>query len=373
MENITKCTWVIAAVLVCSSCDSLRAAEPSEFLAGGDISMLTRIEKLGGVFRDGGKQHDFLEIFKGAGGNCFRLRLFVAPNGKNAVINDLPYTLALAKRIKAAGCKLLLNFHYSDTWADPAHQTKPAAWAKLPFDDLEKMVESYTASVIAKFKQTGALPDIVQIGNEITPGMLWPDGKNGSEAQWDRLGRLIKAGIRGVRTTAGEGPEQKVRIMIHISCGGSWGKTKWFFDNLIARKVSFDIIGLSYYPWWHGTLDNLKENLRRTALAYRKDIMVVETAYPHRDGEAWRKNTKKRNMNWPISPEGQHAFLADVVRAVRQTPNQRGIGVIWWYPESIPVNGLRVWNQGSTALFDKQGNALPAVKAFKPNRKPSKG
>ena len=334
--------------------------------------MLTRIEKLGGAFRDGGKRRDFLEIFKARGGNCFRLRLFVSPNGKNAVINDLPYTLALAKRIKSAGCKLLLNFHYSDTWADPGHQTKPAAWAKLPFDDLEKKVEEYTASVIAKFKQAGALPDIVQIGNEITPGMLWPDGKTGgkegSKAQWDRFARLVKAGIRGVRTASGKGQGQKVRIMIHIDRGGSWRVSKWFFDNLTARKVSFDIIGLSYYPWWHGSLDDLKTNLRRTAQTYRKDIIVVETAYPYRDAEAWKKNTKKKNMTWPISPDGQHAFLTDVVRAVRQTPGGRGIGVIWWYPESIPVKGLRVWNKGATALFDSQGNALGAIKAFE--RKP---
>ena len=370
MGNVTKPTWIIATVLAVVVGGSLHAAQRGEFLTGGDISMLTRIEKLGGVFRDDGKRRDFLEIFKASGGNCFRLRLFATPNGKNAVINDLPYTLALAKRIKAAGCKLLLNFHYSDTWADPGHQTKPAAWAKLTFDDLEKKVEKYTASVIAKFKLAGALPDIVQIGNEITPGMLWPDGRIGGKGgaedklkKWTRFTRLVLSGIRGVRTGAGKG--QKVRIMIHISCGGSWGKTKWFFDNLIARKVSFDIIALSYYPWWHGTLDDLKENLRRTALAYRKEIMVVETAYPYRDGEAWRKNTKKKNMNWPISPDGQHAFLADVVGAVRQTPDQRGIGVIWWYPESIPVKGLRIWNQGATALFDSQGNALPAFKAFK--------
>ena len=273
MGNVTKPTWIIATVLVVVVGASLHAAQRSEFLTGGDISMLTRIEKLGGVFRDNGKRRDFLEIFKASGGNCFRLRLFATPNGKNAVINDLPYTLALAKRIKAAGCKLLLNFHYSDTWADPGHQTKPAAWAKLPFDQLEKKVEEYTASVIAKFKLANALPDIVQIGNEITPGMLWPDGKNNSKAQWDRLAQLLHAGIRGVQTSAGKA--RKVQIMIHIASGGNWPKTKWFFDNLIARKVQFDIIGLSYYPWWHGTLDDLKANLRQTAQTYRDRKSVV--------------------------------------------------------------------------------------------------
>jgi arabinogalactan endo-1,4-beta-galactosidase len=364
-HNFAKRSLLAAAVFVCAACSPARAEKRAEFLAGGDISMLTRIEKLGGTFKDTGKTRDPLEIFKANGANCFRLRLFVNPAGKNSVINDLPYTLALAKRIKAAGCKLLLNFHYSDTWADPGHQIKPAAWAKLSFDELEKKVEQYTASVIAEFRNAGALPDIVQVGNEITPGMLWPDGKTGSAPQWDRFAKLVNAGIRGVRTGAGPKRAKDVRIMIHIACGGNWGRTKWFFDNLIARRVPFDIIGQSYYPWWHGTLSDLKNNLNRTANAYKKDIMVVETAYPYRNEAAWRKNPKKKNLNWPISPKGQQAFLADVVTAVRQTPNKRGIGVIWWYPESIPAKGLRVWNGGATALFDSQGNALPAIRAFK--------
>jgi arabinogalactan endo-1,4-beta-galactosidase len=335
-----------------------------EFLAGGDISMLTKIEELGGVFRDDGEPRDFLEIFKDCGGNCFRLRLFVKPNYNNAVINDLPYTLALAKRIKKAQLKLLLNFHYSDTWADPGHQHKPAAWADLNVDALERQVEDYTAAVIAAFKKAGVLPELVQVGNEITPGMLWPDGKlygaGDPEKQWDQFARLVKAGIRGVKKPLAK--TDNVRIMIHIDKGGSWPKTKWFFDRLRQRDVDFDVIGLSYYPWWHGTLDALRENLQQTAQAYDKDLVVVETAYPFRNEASWKA---KDNMAWPISPAGQRAFMAELVAAVRATPNGRGIGVIYWYPEAIPVKGLKVWNGGATALFDDQGNALPALDAFR--------
>lgn len=345
-----------------------------EFLLGGDISMLSRVEELGGVFRENGRRGDFLAILKRHGCNCFRLRLFVNPNYKNAVVNDLPYTLALGGRIKAAGLELLLDFHYSDTWADPGHQSKPAAWRDLDFEALEKKVEDYSASVIAEFRKRRALPDIVQVGNEITPGMLWPDGRLGgkgsSERQWDRFARLLKAAIRGVRKPLGRADD--VRIMIHIDRGGDRRRTRWFFDNIEKRNVPFDVVGLSYYPWWHGSMDALRKNLHETAAAYGKDILVVETAYPYR-GEKWWKN--KKNMAWPVSPEGQHAFLVDLVRTVRRTPGARGAGVIYWYPESIPVEGLRVWNGGATALFDARGNALPAVEAFElePAARRSKG
>ena len=355
---------ILMMFLACRDNEEPVSRDKNDFLAGGDISMLTKIEELGGVFREKGKRHDFFDILKSYNCNCFRLRLFVNPNYENAVINDLPYTVALGKRIKKAGMKLLLNFHYSDTWADPGKQYKPAAWRDLDFDSLVTRVESYTKSVIIEFKNAGALPDIVQIGNEVTPGMLWPEGKVGgeedTERQWERFTQLLKAGIRGVRATLGQ--RDAIRIMIHIDRGGDWPATQWFFDNLNNHNVPFDMIGLSYYPSWHGSMDDVRNTLHETAMKYQKDILLVETAYPFR-GEKWWKDYRE-NMVWPISPEGQHDFLVDLVNTVRQTPEGRGIGVIWWYPESVPVKGLRVWNGGATAWFDSLGNVLPVVKAF---------
>ncbi len=273
------------------------------FLVGGDISTLTRIEKLGGVYRDGGKPRDCIGILKDAGWNAFRLRLFVEPNQKNAVVNDLAYTLNLAKRIKASGGYLLLDFHYSDTWADPGHQHEPAAWKALSFEETVQRVEDYTASVIARFRREGALPDMVQVGNEITTGMVWPKGKlygAGDEAAaWRRFTTLLKAGLRGVRRPLRKG--ERVRTMVPIDRGGKAAATKWFFGKLREHDVDFDVIGLSFYPWWHGTLDDLRANLASTAAAFGKPIVVVETAYPHRGAEWW---SKQKNMAHPISPEG---------------------------------------------------------------------
>ena len=333
-------------------------------LSGGDISALERIEQAGGVYRDSGRAGDAIAILRAHGANTFRLRIFVHPNGTEVQVNDLPYTLRLAKRIKASGAKLLLDFHYSDTWADPGKQWIPAAWALLGFDSLARTVQTYTATVIAQLKQAGTLPDIVQVGNEIDHGMLWPIGAIGVPGadtllEWQHFTGLLKAGVRGVRDALATA--DSVRIMIHYSGGGNVAGTRTFFDHMKSYGVPFDVIGLSYYPWWHGTLADLRANLAATARRYGVDIMVVETAYPWRAGgwEDFAKNTGP--MTWPISRAGQTNFLRDVAGAVAGTPQGHGAGVIWWYPEAIPVPGLYVWANGSLALFDSSGNALPAM------------
>jgi arabinogalactan endo-1,4-beta-galactosidase len=333
---------------------------------GGDISALERIEQAGGVFRDAGQPDDAITILRAHGSSGFRLRLFVNPNYEEVQVNDLDYTVRMASRIKAAGAKLLLDFHYSDTWADPGHQVTPAAWAALDFDSLEQQVEIYSTGVITRLKQAGTLPDIVQVGNEIDAGMLWPLGRVGTgydtPQQWDQFTRLLKAGIRGVRAALGAG--DSVRIMLQYSQGGSSGGTQWFFDHMDAYGVPYDLIGLSYYPWWHGTLADLRANLRATALRYGRDVMVVETSYPWRAGGWENMATNLTAMTWPVSPQGQAQFLRDVLGAVGAVPNDHGAGVIWWYPEAIAVPGLFVWGGGSLTLFDASGNVLPAAADF---------
>jgi arabinogalactan endo-1,4-beta-galactosidase len=357
---------------------------PSAFILGGDISALSSIEQRGATYKDEGKSDDAIAIFTRHSWNCFRLRIFVNPNGRGGVVNSLDYTRALAKRIEASGASFMLDFHYSDTWADPQHQVKPAAWNDLNFDDLEKQVERYTAEVMKDLKDNGVTPQIVQIGNEITAGTLWPDAQvqvppsdvkvfegavreikppqpYDDAKQWDHLTRVVKAGVRGVR--AATTPADGVRTMIHIDCGGDWPVTKGYFDHMIDAGVEFDMIGQSYYPNWHGTIENVRQTLRETAARYKKDIVIVETAYPWKNAEYW---AGRKNMAWRISPAGQKQFLAELVKTVRETPDGRGVGVVWWHPESVAIQGRGAWQGGAMALFDNDGNALPAIDVLKP-------
>jgi arabinogalactan endo-1,4-beta-galactosidase len=354
----------------------------SPFYLGADISSLAQVESRGGVYLDDGKPADAIALFMKHGWTCFRLRIWVDPRGGG---NGLEYTTKLAKRIKDAGGSFMLDFHYSDTWADPQKQFKPAAWANLDFDGLVKQVETYTAQVIHALKAAGATPDFVQIGNEITGGTLWPDAQvkvplstvkvfdgdvkpipvpepYDDDRQWARLIRVLNAGIAGVR--AETSPADRTRVIIHIDCGGDWPVTKWYFDHLTQAHVAYDIIGQSYYPRYHGTLENLRDNLRESIARYGKDVMVVETAYPSR-GTAPSAGAAK-NMVWPITPEGQKQFLADEIQVVKNAPGGHGIGVNYWHPEAtlIPGAAARGGRGGGpdvNSLFDAQGSPLPAM------------
>jgi len=338
-----------------------QSARAKEFYIGADISALTVLEELGAVYRENGEPNDLFVILKNNGFNTIRLRLFVNPNKKFMVTNDLPYTLNLAKRAKALDMKLLLNFHYSDTWADPQKQIKPAAWENMSFEELKQTVQSYTASVIETFKKENVLPDIVQVGNEITPGMLWADGKVGgeydNEFQWGRFTSLLKAGIAGVRKAA---PDSDLKIMLHIDQGGKKSVSQWFFNNINKYQVPYDMIGISYYPWWHGTIEDLKENLNYIATELKKDVMVVETAGSYKTDE---RHKPPEEPPFPLTPQGQYDLLHTVAKTVLETPGGYGCGVCYWFPESVPVT-KRSWRGGATALFDSEGNTLPGIRAF---------
>jgi arabinogalactan endo-1,4-beta-galactosidase len=317
----------------------------SEYAVGADLSFLKQAEDQGKIFKDGGIAKPGLTIFKDHGYNWIRLRLFHTPT---ELPNNLAYTIALAQSAKKLGFHFLLDYHYSDTWADPAKQFTPKAWEGMSHAQLVAAVYEYTRQTIAAFRDAGVLPDMVQIGNEVINGMMWPDGR--LPENWNNFAELIKAGIAGVE--AGKGDAPRPQIMIHIDRGGDKVRTKEFFDKLNSYGVHFDVIGQSYYPWWQGSLNDLRENLIFMAKEYKKDIMVVEAAYNWKPAEY-----QKQPGPFPESPEGQKQFLEEVNRIVQETPDGLGKGVFWWEPA---VAGPL----GSRGFFDDTGNALPVITTF---------
>ena len=247
--------------------------KPIDRMIGADISFLPQLEHRGIKFTENGKEIDAIALLKEHGFNYIRLRIFVNPENEKGYSPkdgycDLDHTLAMAKRIKDAGMKFLLDFHYSDYWADPQQQFKPKAWEGLDFDELQVTVTNYSSDVLNAMKNQGTMPDMVQVGNEINHGMIWPDGHIGNP---DGLADLLKAGIKGVNDV-----DSSIPIMMHIALGGQNDEAVFWLDNMIARGVQFDIIGLSYYPRWHGTLNDLYANLHDLAKRYNKPLNVVE-------------------------------------------------------------------------------------------------
>lgn len=317
------------------------SAAELDYAIGADLSFLKQQEDAGKKFKDQGQTLPGLDIFRKHGYGWIRLRLFhTVANSPYPLPNNLAYTLALAKQAKAKGFRFLLDFHYSDTWADPGNQQVPKAWAGITHALLIDSVQAYTRDAIARFGAEGVLPDMVQIGNEINNGMMWPDGKD----NWNNLADLIKAGIRGVDQGRGDGPMPS--IMLHIACGGDTAVTKWFFDNAAKSGIAYDVIGQSYYPLWQGTPTDLARNLAFMAGRYPKDIMVVETAFA-----AYPTG----GSPFPLTDAGQADYVREIDRLVRATPGGRGKGWMWWEPTGDEYLGT------PRGLFDRQLNARPAM------------
>jgi arabinogalactan endo-1,4-beta-galactosidase len=284
-------------------------------ILGADISFLPQLESKGMKFSDNGVQGDAIAIMKAHGFNYIRLRIFVNPANPKGYspdkgFCDLANTEQMAKRIKAAGLKFLLDFHYSDYWADPQQQNKPAAWVGEDFTALKKSLYDYTVDVMQKLKDQGTTPDMVQVGNEINHGMVWPDGAINN---LDSLAQLIYAGVKGVKAVS-----PKTTIMLHIALGGQNAESRFFLDNMTKRNVPFDVIGLSYYPKWHGTLADLSNNMADLAKRYPQQVMVAEYSQ------------LKKEVN-------DVAFTA---------PGNKAVGSFIWEP-------LSTWE----GIFDKDGKA----------------
>jgi arabinogalactan endo-1,4-beta-galactosidase len=276
--------------------------------------------------------------------------------------------LEMALRLRSMGIRLLVDFHYSDYWADPGKQFKPAAWRDYNFEQLRRAVYDYTFDVCSRLVAQGTPPDMVQVGNEINAGMLWPDGDYN---HMDNLAALLTAGYRAVKDAS-----PSTLVMLHIAEGGDNDLARRWFDSMTLREVPFDVIGISYYPFWHGSLADLQANLNDISVRYDRGVVVVETAYAFTDQEDdFQPNIANSSMEtpgYPFTPEGQRAMLRDVMAIVRAVPNGRGLGVFYWDATwtAVTGNGWDPTDPGSgnewenQALFDFDDRALPALDEY---------
>jgi arabinogalactan endo-1,4-beta-galactosidase len=363
---------VLFAVAFVAFCPSARAN--TNFLAAADFSFLAYFESLGVEYKDGGVVTDGIQILKNHGINCVRLRLFTSSQAQAATnaynyINNTNYTVPLAVRVKNAGLLFSLDFHYSDTWADPGHQAIPAAWSNLNFAQLVQQMYTYNSNTIATFAAAGAMPDYVQVGNEITSGMLFPYGgplSGNGGTNWSQLGQLMKSAIQGIKDASTAAGKPMPKIIVHISSGGNWTTTGWFFDNLEAEGVSFDIIGESYYPFYQGSLTALSACLSNAANTFDKPIIVAETAFPWTNTcpTAWLNGLYVTNTSYLPTESGQVSFLEAENQIVNSVPDGRAAGVFYWGGEYQAVSGVNEAGFNTASFFDAGGNLLPSLNAF---------
>ncbi|MBE5939317.1 MAG: glycosyl hydrolase [Lachnospiraceae bacterium] len=361
-----------------------------EFIKGFDVSTLPEVESLGGRFFDKGIEKDALEILKSYNGNWIRIRLWNDPYSDSgepygAGNCDVENMVKLAKRAKQAGLNWLLCLHYSDFWADPGKQYLPKAWEGKTVDELERLVYEYTKEVLDICRQEDIMPAMVAVGNEVSNGLMWPHAK---WPEFDNMARFVKAGAKAVREASPD-----IKVMVHLDNGGKIPLYEEWFDNFAERGGDWDVIGLSYYPFWHGDLAGLKANLENCAKRYGKELVIAEVSMGHTmesyrtyeqlDGEE-RKGAATRpelaeKVPFPMTEDGQADFIYEVMKIIKEVPG--GKGIFWWEPAWIPVSGSGWANKpgweyvhekgpggnewANQALFDYKGNALKALQTIK--------
>ncbi|MBC7849761.1 MAG: glycosyl hydrolase 53 family protein [Chitinophagaceae bacterium] len=341
-----------------------------EFCMGADLSYVNQILDKGGVYKDSGKIKDPYELFASYGTNTVRVRLWHSPTWQLPVTggklySDLYDVEKTIRRSKAAGMAVSLDLHYSDDWADPQKQAPPAVWEDLSFELLKDSVYQYTLNVLKYLQSKNLVPEMIQIGNETNPGMLFPKGQivNGN---FKPFAELLKSGIKAVRDFSATSTI-KPQIILHVAQLQDAG---WWTKGVIGieKVTDFDIIGLSHYSKWSkvNTMQGVTDTIRSLVTLYNKKVMVVETAYPWTGSNLDSYNnlfgTTDSVVGYPLSPEGQHAYMKDLVQAII---SGGGTGIQYWEPAWITSPMRDRWGTGSSwennALFGFYGNVLPAM------------
>jgi arabinogalactan endo-1,4-beta-galactosidase len=318
------------------------AAQKHAFAKGADVGWLQQMEATGYVFyNEQGQTQDCFAILKAQGINSIRLRVFVNPSDDKASGHCSPAeVVAMAKRAHELGFRLMIDFHYSDTWADPGKQAKPAAWASHPFAQLLTDVYDHTFSTMTALKAAGVTPEWVQVGNEIPGGMLWPEGSTKNPAQ---LAQLITKGYEAVKAAS---PTSKV--VVHLDRGNDNAMYRDFFDTLTKNGGKFDVIGMSYYPYW------LKQDYTASIADLQANLLDMVARYPGKEvvvAEVGNDYTQVQNT---------YDLLVATQQAVRAVPKGKGLGVFYWEPE-----GAKSWSGYQLSAWGDDGKPSPALKAFK--------
>ena len=334
-----------------------------DFIQGADLSFTNEMEDCGATFTNNQEVTDPFSLFASLGTSMARVRLWHTPDSGYSNLDDV---IQSSRRAKEAGMAVLLDFHYSDTWADPGNQQLPAAWADLDEAALQQVVYDYTQETLLTLEDAGLLPEMVQVGNEVSHGMLWPIGAlDGTDASWQRLAGLLTSAAQAVRDTA-----PNTRVMLHFHSAEDAYTQLWQLRE-VGGFTDYDDFGVSYYPWW--SLDTSLQDLSDALLHIREDfgvqVMVVETAYP------WTSEWADEHTNildvsswpdppWPATPEGQTAYFVDLHQAVLDAG---GIGVVPWAPDWVSTPCETPYGTGSSwenlTFFDFEGASLPVLQA----------
>ncbi len=293
------------------------------------------MEASGKKFYNGsGAEQDIFLILKNLGMNTIRLRVWVNPangwNGKTDVV-------AKAVRAKNLGMRIMIDFHYSDTWADPGHQTKPAAWAGQDINALKTSVANHTNDVLTALKTAGVTPEWVQVGNETNDGMLWPEGK--ASVNMNNFAQLVNAGYDAVKAVF-----PSAKVVVHASNGWDNSLFRWLFDNLKTNGGKWDVIGMSLYPTasnWPTLNTQCLSNMNDMVTRYGSEVMIVEVG-----------------MSWDQAPASK-SFLEDLILKTKSVSGGKGLGVIYWEPQSYGN-----WQGYTLGAFDNSGKPTVALNAF---------
>lgn len=358
-----------------------------DFAMGVDASMILKVEEQGGkYFNENGQEQDVYQIMANNGVNFFRVRIWNNPfdkyhNGYGGGDVDTDRAILMAKRAQNAGMNVMVDLHYSDFWADPDTQTMPKAWASKTSEELIEAVEQFTSQVLLKFKNAGVGVQAIQIGNEINNGLLWEKGKidwSNINISFDYLVKLLKAGIKGAKSV-----NKNIYTVLHLANGGSKDLFNDYFGEILKRKVDFDIVGASYYPYYHGTLAQLQETLDLVANKFNKPVIVAEMSYGYTNAShPYAANTYSSQMEeagkFLTSLQGQATAIHDVVEVLSRVPKKLGLGIFYWEPAWLPIQGAGWANVASglvnsdglsswanQALFSYSGKVLPSLQTFK--------